>query len=184
MVRKILVCLDGSEFAEQAIPHVLAQIGQSDVKVFLLHVCRPDISSFAVPISTGSALIPGNLVVDKFSRRANHAKLYLLKLAYELAGRSVPAETVVVEGYGTAESIVEFAEAHGIDLMTMASHGREGFKRFLMGNVAGSVARRTLIPVFVVKPKSAKSSGKRGQSRKKSMPAAGVPRSKIKGAAN
>ena len=118
--------------------------------------------------------------MDEFSRRANHAKLYLLKLAYELAGRSVPAETVVVEGYGTAESIVEFAEAHGIDLIAMASHGREGFKRFLMGSVAGSVARRTLIPVFVVKPKSAKSSGKRGQSRKKSMPAAGVPRRKSK----
>ncbi|HXU83781.1 MAG TPA: universal stress protein, partial [Polyangia bacterium] len=56
----------------------------------------------------------------------------------------------VIEGLRAPEAIVQAAERLGVDLIVMASHGRSGLKRALLGSVAEEVARRSPKPVLIV----------------------------------
>jgi nucleotide-binding universal stress UspA family protein len=65
---------------------------------------------------------------------------------------SVPYEHHLVIG-DPADEIVRLADEHAVDLIVMATHGRTGFKRLLMGSVAEEVVRRARCPVFTFKPR-------------------------------
>ena len=52
-----------------------------------------------------------------------------------------------------ADEIVKIAHEDNVDLIVMATHGRTGFKRLLMGSVAEEVVRRAECPVFTFKPR-------------------------------
>ena len=52
----------------------------------------------------------------------------------------------------TAQTIIEFAEANDVDLIVLATHGRTGLPRFIMGSVAAHVVRKSKCPVLTVKP--------------------------------
>lgn len=60
------------------------------------------------------------------------------------------AEAHVLEGHPPS-ALAEFAESQGTGLIVMASHGRTGLKRLLMGSVAERVVRQAPCPVFVAK---------------------------------
>ncbi len=59
----------------------------------------------------------------------------------------------IIENHDAAENIIHEAKKHQSDLIVMASHGRKGFDRILMGSVAESVMRMSEIPVMVIKSK-------------------------------
>ncbi len=61
------------------------------------------------------------------------------------------AEGVVVSG-DAAEEIVRQAEAHGAELIVMATHGRRGLNRLLFGSVAEKVVKTAPVPVLTVRP--------------------------------
>jgi nucleotide-binding universal stress UspA family protein len=58
--------------------------------------------------------------------------------------------TQVVEG-NPSEEILAYATEHGIDLITMGTHGRSGLDRVVMGSVAERVVRRSSVPVLTVR---------------------------------
>jgi len=64
-------------------------------------------------------------------------------------GLSVEARVVV--GESTAKSIVDFAAAHSMDVIAMATHGR-GASRLLLGSVADKVLRSSGLPMLVQRP--------------------------------
>jgi nucleotide-binding universal stress UspA family protein len=66
------------------------------------------------------------------------------------AVREVRVETQITEG-DPAHEIVRVAEEVGADLIVMATHGRTGLRRLLMGSVAEHVLRRAACPVLTVK---------------------------------
>jgi Universal stress protein UspA and related nucleotide-binding proteins len=49
-------------------------------------------------------------------------------------------------------TILDYAEENGVDLIVIATHGRSGLDRVLLGSVAERVLRQSPLPVFVVKP--------------------------------
>jgi nucleotide-binding universal stress UspA family protein len=72
----------------------------------------------------------------------------------QLAGVVPSAEVVCQHECLTGNPVVEivkFAESHGVDLIVMASHGRTGLSRLLMGSVAEGVMRKAPCPVLIVK---------------------------------
>ncbi|MEE8594510.1 MAG: universal stress protein, partial [Gemmatimonadota bacterium] len=75
----------------------------------------------------------------------------------EKEGPEVPAELHVELGH-PAQNVVEYAERLEIDLIVLASHGRTGLERALLGSVAEGVARRAKCPVLIVKPPEEESS--------------------------
>jgi len=50
-----------------------------------------------------------------------------------------------------ADSLVDFAEAGGIDLIVIATHGRSGVSRWVRGSVADRVLRASRVPVLMVR---------------------------------
>ncbi len=144
MYRKVMVPLDGSRTAECALPHMQAVVSGCGVAdVVLLRVIGP------LPA-------PGYVVIterDRARLEADHrtqAEGYLEAIAKRLADKGLSVTTATVEGEA-AGSIADYAEKQGVDLIVMATHGRTGMGRFVMGSVAERVVRHSDVPVLLVR---------------------------------
>jgi nucleotide-binding universal stress UspA family protein len=72
----------------------------------------------------------------------------------ELAAPGVSVDTVLLSGH-PADEIVGLARARGCDLLVLATHGRTGFRRAVLGSVAEHVVRNAPCPVLVFRPMEA-----------------------------
>lgn len=73
----------------------------------------------------------------------------LQEMARDLGGK---VQTEVIDGLDVAVAIVDYATRRKADFIAMATHGRTGLRRLLMGSVAESVLRRSPVPVIVFPP--------------------------------
>ncbi|OGL07026.1 MAG: hypothetical protein A3I03_04785 [Candidatus Rokubacteria bacterium RIFCSPLOWO2_02_FULL_68_19] len=141
MYKKILVPLDREAGAEVALP-VAADLAKSDGTVIRLMYVAP----------TPSAIVAEGRVIayaDQESDRLQHlGMVYLREAAHQLAG--LPVEYAVRFGE-PAEEILEEAREFGADLVVMATHGRSGVARLMLGSVAEAVLRRSEVPVVLVR---------------------------------
>ena len=146
----ILIMLDGSPLAERAIgPGInLAQNMQAEVTLLR---CVPQI------------LIDGELDEHErgLSRRIqdeliDEAEEYLQARSDEAgrSARSLPINTTVRIG-SPADNILEYVETYGVDLITMATHGRTGLKRWVYGSVTAKVLRSVNCSMLVIRPTDA-----------------------------
>lgn len=145
MYRKILVPLDGSDFAAQGLDHAIELARTCGAPLCLLHV----IDTYPMGMEWADAMAWRNLV-DGW-RTQGQALLDAARARAEGAG--VAAETVIVEfpPRRVADTIVAQAQAHGCDLIVMGSHGRRGIGRMLLGSDAELVLRTSHVPVLVVR---------------------------------
>ncbi len=145
MFERVLVPLDGSERAEQAVP-VAARLASATKGTVILIRVVPIVSQYAPYLATGPSLPPGS-VEDEIAE----AKRYLTQVANseELAGIAV--ETDVVVG-PPAPVLVDAIYERSVDTVAMCSHGRTGFTRWALGSVAEHLARESAVPVLVLRP--------------------------------
>ncbi len=143
MYRRILVPLDGSEFAEAALSHARALACCTGAEIALLRVAvqpRYDYSS-----SDPKLFRP--ILADLLKESAN----YLERVAADLgkAGFKVSTETCTGP---VAETILEYARSIDADLIVMSTHGRSGLARWFIGSVADKVVRGANLPVLLARP--------------------------------
>lgn len=146
MYKKIMVPLDGSELAETVLPHVEAFIeGFNVTDVILVRVVEPA----RVPYSVDGAVYSEDLVKLDASRKSS-AKDYLDQIAgrFKHEGTAVRSEVIVGR---TTESLVDYAEQNGVDLIIIATHGRSGVTRWVMGSVADKLLRSASVPVLMIR---------------------------------
>jgi nucleotide-binding universal stress UspA family protein len=143
MYKNILVPLDGSKLAEQAIPYATELCkGSTEVTLFQvvhlpLNLAAPDVS-IATPLPDPQELI-------------EEALAYLEELAKPLREEGVTIKTDAIERDVVADAIVAYAREHDIDLIVMTTHGRSGLSRLVFGSVAESVVRHTPCPVLLIR---------------------------------
>lgn len=142
MYSKILVPLDGSTAAECALPLVRALARRLAIPVQLLGVI--DLREISRSVSAAEGLFLDRLAEDE-SRQSTE---YLGKIAKSLGAATA---TTRCEKGGAAETIVETAAADKDSLIVMATHGRSGLNRFLLGSVAEKVLRASANPLLLVK---------------------------------
>jgi nucleotide-binding universal stress UspA family protein len=157
---KILLPLDGSQFAVQALPHAEAIAGALGATLILFEVVEDPLTVMASQLSgvtgglgsTGSVGI-GALPPDENTHRKamDAAQGYLDELAVSLKHRKIDA-VVDINAGEPAERIVDYAAAQGVDLIVMSSHGRTAVKRWTYGSVASKVLQAASCPVLVVRP--------------------------------
>jgi len=143
MANNVLVPLDDSEGAEKAFELALEEF--SDGRVTLLHVVNPK-SSENIQVTKGT--IPFD---DETREEIVEESTGFLD---EYARRAEERDVEVVKEYKIGEpekEIVGYAEEEEIDHIVMGSHGRSGLTRVLLGSVAENVARRSPVPVTVVR---------------------------------
>lgn len=144
MYRKILVPLDGSDFASRGVEHAIALARTCGAPLCLMHV----IDTFPMGMEWADTEA-WRVLIDGWRAQGQA----LLDAALEQARQQgVQAETVLVEfpPGRVADSIVEQAVQHGCDLIVMGSHGRRGLRRMMLGSDAELVLRTSRVPVLVV----------------------------------
>ncbi len=140
-IDRVLVPVDLSEQSALVVDHAAALADTYGAPIDLLHV----VEEAAFPSAYGmDPLTPSQPDVQE---RAGEA---LEALVAEIENVDVPINTHVLAGYA-ARDIVDFATEHAADLIVMATHGRTGLQRFLIGSVAEKVVRSAPCPVFTVK---------------------------------
>lgn len=140
MFEKLLLTIDGSELCKCAIPRVRELARRFDSDVVLLEV---------LPGKEGSAAFSreGSRIADE-----RYARTELDAIADDLRQVARSVEVTTAEG-DAGEQIVAQAEALGCDAIVMATHGRSGLGRVLLGSVAEYVARHSRgAAVILVRP--------------------------------
>lgn len=139
----IVLCTDLSPESKRAFAPVRALAQKLGVRVHLLAVLED------LPFEpTGGGLMA--VYPDRRQVKQDWQKA-LDGLADEL-GRDLCQQAVVVEAVDVPRAIVEFAQREQAEYLAMATHGRSGLRRLLLGSVAEQVIRASHVPVVVYPP--------------------------------
>ena len=137
-INKMLVPLDGSRLAEQALTKAL-DVGEGGEPTFLL--------LRAAEASTWPGVDP----TEEQIRVVHEAEEYLNAVQARLATKGLrKVETSVWYG-PPASAIVEAARVGNADLIVMTTHGRSGLGRLILGSVAEAVLRGTSTPIMLLR---------------------------------
>lgn len=151
MYKKALVPLDGSALAECILPHISAIAKGCGVEeVILLQVVRDPMDTAGGEEASASAYISKKSMEEISTAQNDRAKTYLAKIEKQLKGEGVKVRSVVMVG-NPGDVIAEMAEADGIDLVAIATHGRSGPSRWVYGSVADRILRSSCAPVLMVR---------------------------------
>lgn len=142
MYSKILIPLDGSTVAERVLPFAQILSGALRVPIELLEVL--DIAALTAHVAADEAVHLEKI----FTEAERSDREYLEKIAPQFAGSNVTC--TVLRGHA-ADVITERAGAEPGTLIAMATHGRTGINRWLLGSVAEKVLRGTKSPLFLVR---------------------------------
>ena len=152
MYEKVLVCLDGSELAEQVIPYAAEVARRFNSAVVLIRVVsQPVIMTPGIPGASGMpVLTPG--MEKRVGEEQRESEAYLRSVAGRLlTEHELRAECVATVG-AAGQTIVDYAAENGVGLIAIATHGRTGPGRVLFGSVADFVTRQSRLPVLLIRP--------------------------------
>jgi nucleotide-binding universal stress UspA family protein len=141
MLSRILVPLDGSPLAEAVLPQVVELAALRKSEILLLRVAL-------------AHALPGVDPVEAQVSAVEEAQAYLAGIEPGLSAQGLTIKSAVRYGHA-AEEILDHARVAGADLIAMSTHGRSGFRRWVLGSVAETVARHSPIPVLLLRDKTA-----------------------------
>lgn len=148
MFNKILVPLDGSPLAEEAMITAMAVAKAAKAEVLLLRSIQPVYTMMPVVAGEYEWIWPEYARED--SRREIRDYLNSVKAAYECPECEV--STIAQEG-DPASVIVDTADEEGVDLIVMSTHGQTGVRRAVFGSVTERVLHSVSCPVLVTRTK-------------------------------
>ncbi len=143
MFNNILIATDGSDFARTAVTQGLALAKALGAHVTAVTATEPWAATAPPEILTQA------FVQDYEKAAAARAKEILDVVAAAAKDASVACSTLHVRDHFPAEGILEAAAWAGCDLIVMASHGRRGIARLLLGSEAIQVLTHSTVPVLI-----------------------------------
>jgi nucleotide-binding universal stress UspA family protein len=149
MYRNILIADDGSTISKKGVEHGLSLAKALNAKVSVVLVTRPFPMEGMVDV-TGWVAGENDKIRYEASQKEFSETVFAeaRKLAEKIG---VKADYVVASDHAPAEGILETAKKLGSDLIVMASHGRRGVGRLLLGSQTAEVVHSTTLPVLVVR---------------------------------
>ncbi|HRF83581.1 MAG TPA: universal stress protein [Pseudoxanthomonas sp.] len=148
MYERILIATDGSELAGRGLAHGLALAAALKVPVTVVTVTEPWMPAFddALALSADPAM-----QAEYREGCARSAQRILQDALARATTAGVACETVHVADGHPSEAIVAAVAGHGAGLVVMASHGRRGLGRVLLGSQTQAVLAKSTVPVLVVR---------------------------------
>lgn len=149
MYRHILISTDGSDVAQKGVDHGLSLAKSLDAKVTVITVTEPfPFHATAV----GADWVPLTQDISGYEEGQQKAAEKLLAKVKESAAKiGVSTQLLHVPDAWPAEAIVDAAKTEGCSLIVMASHGRRGLGRLLLGSQTSEVLTHSPVPVLVVR---------------------------------
>ena len=145
MFKKILVPSDGSQLAHNAAEYAADLAKVHGAQIVGVYVIDP----FPY-IGIGDASAVGLQAYMAEAQAAAGKSLEDIRKCCE--ARGVPFAGDTIERNVTYEGILDTAQAEGVDLIVMGSHGRKGVQALILGSVAQKVLTHAKVPVLIVKP--------------------------------
>lgn len=143
---KVLLAVDGSEISKEAVARLpdLVRLDGSEVTVLTVapNPVLPDVSGFMAPPYIDYTLLAQQVKAE--------AEATLTEAAAMLRERGVSPRTVFRQG-DPGDEILKFIREQGVDLVVVGSHGRTGFRKFLLGSVSAKIVNEAPCPVLVIK---------------------------------
>jgi len=141
MYKRILLPLDGSSLAEQALPHAIAIAERFQSELILLQVLVP---LPRAPTSTEATVLRAEEATAALVRE------YLKRVAASVQEPSITVQVITIEGRPHFQ-ILQYAETNQVDMIVMCSRGQSGLSRWMVGSVADRVMRGANVPVLLVR---------------------------------
>jgi nucleotide-binding universal stress UspA family protein len=141
MHRRIIVPLDGSAFAEAALPAATRMARQTGAHLELVMVHQPQLTG-ASPMAA--------MHLD--ARIRQHKIGYLTQQAERIAADSHLAATTAVLDGPVVSKLASHAQSRRAALVVMSTHGRTGISRFFLGSTADRLIRELRCPILLVNP--------------------------------
>ena len=147
MFKNILVATDGSELADKAVSHGL-NLAQ-ELKAALTFVT---VIELWTTLGMATRTFPGSInPTESYEKiQVTIANRVLKDAADKAKVLGVNCEIIYKEDH-PAEGIIDVAHSKSCDLIIMASHGRRGVNKVLLGSITSEVLARSLIPVLVIR---------------------------------
>lgn len=146
MYQRILVATDGSDLSNKAIEHA----------VRLAATCGAElIAATVIPVYPrgyydGSLALPQS-EVDRIKKSwADIGRKHLDVVRDAGAAQKIKVTEVIAESDLISDALLELADKHKADLIVMASHGRRGMSRLLLGSETNQVVTHAKVPVLVL----------------------------------
>lgn len=136
-IRRLLIPLDGSSFSREVLTPALDFARETGAGISLLEVVTR--RGLAGLLRSGD-------------RSAEAAERFLREVRATIPDEYGAVDVRVVEQGNAAAGIVREAQREEVDLVAMATHGRGGLRRLVLGSVAESVVRRANVPVLLYRP--------------------------------
>jgi nucleotide-binding universal stress UspA family protein len=143
----VLIPLDGSGFAEDALPAGVSLARRSNAAIHLVRVHSQ------LPLwDVGAEVVVLSPEMEK--EIMEREKAYLEEVKGSLRGGRLTVSTAALKGE-VAPALKEYCGEHEIDLIVMTTHGRGGIRRAMLGSVADELVRTSSVPVLIVTTRSA-----------------------------
>ncbi len=147
MYQRILVATDGSELSAKAVDHAIRLAATCGAEVIAVNVVP------RYPRSYFDGSLP--LSAEEIERVEHHwvesGQKVLDTVQAAGAAHNVKVTTTISKSDLVAEAVIETARQHDADLIVMASHGRKGVSRLLLGSETQQVLTHSEIPVLVLR---------------------------------
>lgn len=139
-MKKVLVAIDGSSYSDKAIDRAIDIFRSNKVEIILLNVAE---DYCPIGLSEVDCDIIKELVMKE-------SKGIMERALDKLKGSNIDAKGIIEFG-SPAETIAQVAQNEKVDEIIVASHGKHGAKKFLMGSVTERLIEIAPCPVIVVK---------------------------------
>jgi nucleotide-binding universal stress UspA family protein len=147
-IRDILVPLDGSPLAEAALAPAAALAELFDAELVLVQVVPPLSAGSLLPVTFAAGYDTEIIALQR-----KGAQDYLEGLSEDLRERGTRVKTSIVVGQNVGEALIKLAHPERTDLVAIATHGRSGVRRLILGSIADKLIRAAGPPVLVVRPR-------------------------------
>jgi len=147
MYQRILVPTDGSALSQKAVDSAIEQAAFNGAELVALYV----VPRYPISYFEGNVGVSNTEVARTEKQWAEKGQAVVDKVKQTAAAGGVRAKGVVTHSNLVAESVIAAAKKHKCDLIVMASHGRKGIKRVLLGSETQHVLTHSTLPVLVLR---------------------------------
>ena len=147
MYKRILVATDGSTLSKKAVRTAIELAANLGAELIALYV----VPRYPVAYFEGGMSISAQDVARTEKQWADKGQAVVDAVQQAAQAEGVKAKAVISRSDLVAESIIAAAKKHRCDLVVMASHGRKGIKRILLGSETQHVLTHSSVPVLVLR---------------------------------
>ncbi|WP_431276311.1 universal stress protein [Variovorax ureilyticus] len=147
MFQRILVATDGSPLSKKAVTSAIALAAQNGSELVALTV----VPRYPTNYFDGAAVFTPEDIGRIEKQWSDAAQAALDEVAAEAKAAGVNVKTSVISSDLVGDAVIAAAKKHESNLIVMASHGRKGIKRLLLGSETQHVLTHSELPVLVLR---------------------------------